>query len=177
VLRSYPVVANLAPSVSITSPGDGSSVETGSDLTITIRADDDSGQNPVGVAEISYQATGGVLGGGSLAVFPTRDLAVRSFVLPIPANAIVGETIEIDARARDVFGHEAGTSISVPLNACLPRMTICVSPLVTSAPIDRNMRSVWSRVVFGSTIDVSPSANSPASKIADFTCALATGSR
>jgi hypothetical protein len=38
------------------------------------------------------------------------------------------------------------------------------------------MRSVWSRVGAGSTTVVSPSAKSPASRIADLTCALATGS-
>ena len=47
----------------------------------------------------------------------------------------------------------------------------------TGHPMAWSMRSVWSRVGAGSTTAVSPSAYSPASRTADLTCALATGSR
>ena len=40
----------------------------------------------------------------------------------------------------------------------------------------RSIRSVWSRDRAGSSTTVSPSAERPASRMADFTCALATGS-
>ena len=44
-----------------------------------------------------------------------------------------------------------------------------------SAPKARSILSVWSREGNGSMTVVSPSARSPASRIADFTCALAIG--
>ena len=46
----------------------------------------------------------------------------------------------------------------------------------TRAPNSASASSVWSRVRTGSITDVTPSANSPASRTADFTCALGTGS-
>ena len=47
---------------------------------------------------------------------------------------------------------------------------------VTFAPAAASISSVWSRVGAGSSTVVCPLAPSPASRIADFTCALATGS-
>ena len=46
----------------------------------------------------------------------------------------------------------------------------------TVAPASASISSVWSRVGAGSSTVVFPSAFSPASRTADFTCALATGS-
>jgi hypothetical protein len=46
----------------------------------------------------------------------------------------------------------------------------------TRTPAASSISSVWSRVGAGSTTVVLPRAPSPASRIADFTCALATGS-
>ena len=48
--------------------------------------------------------------------------------------------------------------------------------VVTRAPAARSISSVWSRVGAGSITVVLPSAPRPASRIADLTCALATGS-
>ena len=45
----------------------------------------------------------------------------------------------------------------------------------TGTPRARSMRSVWSRVATRSRTVVRPSARSPASRIADFTCADGTG--
>ena len=45
----------------------------------------------------------------------------------------------------------------------------------TGTPRALSMRSVWSRVATDSRTVVRPSARSPASRIADFTCALGTG--
>ena len=69
-----------------------------------------------------------------------------------------------------------GTSIRVARNGCLPIRQ--VRPLVRSIDIPKlgSIRSVWSRVGTGSLTQVSPRAPRPASNIADFTCALATGS-
>ena len=44
----------------------------------------------------------------------------------------------------------------------------------TGTPRARSIRSVWSRVATASRTVVRPSARSPASRIADFTCALGT---
>ena len=46
----------------------------------------------------------------------------------------------------------------------------------TLTPAARSISSVWSRVGDGSITVVRPVAPSPASRIADLTCALATGS-
>ncbi len=46
---------------------------------------------------------------------------------------------------------------------------------VMSAPASASISSVWARVGTGSWTIVSPFADMPASRIADFTCALATG--
>ena len=44
----------------------------------------------------------------------------------------------------------------------------------TGTPLARSIRSVWSRVATDSRTVVRPSARSPASRMADFTCALGT---
>ena len=44
----------------------------------------------------------------------------------------------------------------------------------TGTPLARSIRSVWSRVATNSRTVVRPSARSPASRMADFTCALGT---
>ena len=45
----------------------------------------------------------------------------------------------------------------------------------TEAPIAASISSVWLRVATGSTTLVRPEAKRPATRSADFTCALATG--
>jgi hypothetical protein len=50
-----------------------------------------------------------------------------------------------------------------------------VSARSTGTPRARSIRSVWSRVAIVSRTVVLPSARRPASRIADFTCALGTG--
>ena len=69
-----------------------------------------------------------------------------------------------------------GTSTSPSESRSTGRTVTLVGRTVTLAPASCSMRSVWSRVGAGSTTVVSPSAYSPASSTADFTCALATGS-
>ena len=46
---------------------------------------------------------------------------------------------------------------------------------VTRAPMAISMRSVWSRLGFGSRTVVRPAAKIPPSNTADLICALATG--
>ena len=54
---------------------------------------------------------------------------------------------------------------------------ISVPARVSRRPSERSRRSVWSREGVCSTTVVGPSsASSPASRTADFSCALATGS-
>ena len=50
-----------------------------------------------------------------------------------------------------------------------------VPSFFVSTPKASSMRSVWSREVNGSTTVVGPSAYMPARRMADLTCALATG--
>ena len=55
------------------------------------------------------------------------------------------------------------------------RIVTAVPCFSTVTPNAASIFSVWSRDVTGSTTVVGPSAKSPASRMADFTCALATG--
>ena len=67
-----------------------------------------------------------------------------------------------------------GTCTVVPRSP--PGVRVTVRPRVpTPAPNRRSMRSEWSREGAGSVTDTGPSAPRPASRIADFTCAEATG--
>ena len=68
----------------------------------------------------------------------------------------------IDARAAQPLACRASRTRGPSVSICTPK--------------PRSMRSVWSRVGAGSVTVVMPSAYRPASRIADFTCALATGS-
>ncbi len=74
-----------------------------------------------------------------------------------------------------------GTATSAPRSSGWP-VRWMIRPLpsastATVAPKWRSMFSEWSRVASGSSTLVIPRAFSPASRIADFTCAEATGNR
>ena len=70
-----------------------------------------------------------------------------------------------------------GTSIEKGLSDWAGQTLISLPTFVTRTPAARSIRSVWSRVASGSTTIVGPSsAKRPASRIADLTWALATGS-
>ena len=76
-----------------------------------------------------------------------------------------------------------GTTRSRPLSSGQPTTVMRLPPpsarrhAATSAPKWRSMRSVWSRVGSGSITVVSPAVLRPASRMALFTCAEATGRR
>ena len=53
--------------------------------------------------------------------------------------------------------------------------TVARPSLAIFTPAASSMRSLWSRQTAGEITRVAPSAYSAASKMADFTCALATG--
>ena len=71
-----------------------------------------------------------------------------------------------------------GTATWVPFSVCPPgrrmRQPAPSSVTSSSAPKARSIRSVWSRLFSGSTTTVSPSAFSPASRMADLIWAEAT---
>ncbi len=75
----------------------------------------------------------------------------------------------------------AGTSTSIAHNSGWPTkrtshpFSPIARPLCIVAPMRESIRSVWSRLMTGSTIRVSPGAASPANSKADFTWAEATG--
>ena len=68
-------------------------------------------------------------------------------------------------------GAGAGASSAAPG----PRRSPARASTSMSAPARASISSVWARVATGSRTTVSPSASSPASRMADFTWALATG--
>src|SRR5205807_4971413 len=68
-----------------------------------------------------------------------------------------------------------GTDRSIGRSGCWDGRTTTPSAVaLTSVPIARSSRSVWSRVATGSTTVVGPLAESPASRSALFTWALGT---
>ena len=74
-----------------------------------------------------------------------------------------------------------GTVMLRAVNSGSPEMAMAWPPpsaseTRTSAPKCRSMFSEWSRVPWGSITVVVPGVLSPASRMADFTCAEATGS-
>ena len=72
-----------------------------------------------------------------------------------------------------------GTCSAIAATALPPSTVQATEPSAasvrsTGTPRARSIRSVWSRVATASRTVVRPSARSPASRIADFTCALGT---
>ena len=80
------------------------------------------------------------------------------------------------ARARKNAAEPRSPGTRNPNGSSGPGCTVTSAPFnTTSTPHMRSIRSVWSRVGIGSMTVVRSAAASPARRIADFTCALATG--
>ena len=100
--------------------------------------------------------------------------------LSITPSTVTSEpgTTSAAARGKAAEDGSPGTATWVPLSFWPPgrrmRQPSPSSLTSTSAPKARSIRSVWSRLFSGSTTTVSPAAFSPASRMADFTCAEAT---
>ena len=102
------VVADAPPTVSIVAPADGTAVTTGSHVTVKVHATDD-----VGVAQVSFQATGVVTTASTISVVPSATSTDPVFDLVIPAGTTSGAII-VRAAAIDTRGN-ASPSVSIAL--------------------------------------------------------------
>lgn len=91
---------NPPPTVQITSPADGSAVERGELVNITVLAEDPVG----GVTRLTMDASGEVVASDSRQISPPANSVTRTFTISIPSGATLGGSIVVNVRAEDVAG-------------------------------------------------------------------------
>ncbi len=104
------VAPDQAPTVAITAPAEGSTVNTGSSFTVTVTATDD-----LHAREITLTASGAVTFSQTKASSSGKTFTA-SFSLTVPQNAVPGATITLTASAKDSAGQasrQAVVSVSV----------------------------------------------------------------
>ncbi|HXH06729.1 MAG TPA: carboxypeptidase regulatory-like domain-containing protein [Vicinamibacterales bacterium] len=99
-LRSldFTVSADQPPTAAFLEPADGVLVDSGSQITVRVRADDDAG-----VTEVVLQATGVVAATAAQAVSPAAASHIATFTVVVPASAAPGD-LTLRAAARDTRG-------------------------------------------------------------------------
>ncbi|MBS1818371.1 MAG: carboxypeptidase regulatory-like domain-containing protein [Acidobacteria bacterium] len=91
------VVADQPPSIAITQPLGTLTPAPGERVSVTVRATDD-----VGVDQISYSARGSfVIDAASVPVSPASTDRTQTFAFNVPADAVPGSLVTIQATARD----------------------------------------------------------------------------
>ena len=115
------VLADVAPGVALLSPSPGTSARNGQSVPVSVRATDDLGLTQVGfVARTGRPQDAAVR---ALAV-PVLD-KVESFSFVVPADAVPGSVILVEASARDTKGQ---VSTAAPVEV---RVLDGVAPVVT----------------------------------------------
>ncbi len=100
-----------APTVSILSPADGSNVERGNLVSVTVQAQDSIG----GVVRVSLDVSGETVGSQIIQVSPASLDTTEAFSFNVSDLAAVGGTITIAAHAEDTSGHTSAVA-SITLN-------------------------------------------------------------
>ncbi len=100
-----------APIVSILSPTEGSNVERGDLVSVTVRAEDAIG----GVVRLSLDVSGETVDAQMLQISPASLDTTRALWFTVAETAAVGGTIGVSAQAEDTSGHTSATA-SVTLN-------------------------------------------------------------
>jgi hypothetical protein len=108
-----------------------------------------------------------------------KPVRVRLSSMPVTL-APPSPAISAMASANAADDGSPATSALSAFSICPPRTDTIGPPAPrsstpTSTPKARSIRSVWSRVASFSSTTVTPSARKPASMMADFTCAEASG--
>jgi len=94
------IAADTPPLVAITAPAQGASFKTGERVSVSIAASDD-----LGVAQLSYQAVGGVPPAAASAdLQPALSPAAKEFAFYVPVDAVPGSSITVNATAVDTRG-------------------------------------------------------------------------
>jgi len=125
------VLADDAPTVTITSPQPGTVVNTGASVTVTVHAADD-----IGVAQIGFQAGGAATALDAVSVTPPAASRDATFHVVVPADAAGGSTIELKAAAIDTAGHSSATSTVSVTVADTTAPTVAISAPAADSLID-----------------------------------------
>lgn len=116
------VTPDQAPTIRIAQPAGGLSAKTGDRIPVSVEVSDD-----LGVTQIAYRATtGDTRDAGSLAIQPSVKTRIQAFGFNIPANAVPGSVIQVQATVIDTKGQTveaAPVSITV-LDATPPTVQI-----------------------------------------------------
>jgi hypothetical protein len=112
---SIPVNINTemdpAPTVEILNPSNGTLVERGQNISISVKATDSFG----GVAKISLSATGQTIHSELRQISPASLSTTQTFNLPVSAQAAIGGAIVVKLSAEDTGGN-ISTVVSITLN-------------------------------------------------------------
>ena len=106
VASVFTIIADSPPDINISSVSTGTAAETGQRVEITVHAEDD-----LGLTAIAYQAVGGQHPAfGTVDIDPVSVLSDQSFAFYVPADAVPGSTIVVNATAVDTRG-QAGEAV------------------------------------------------------------------
>ncbi len=94
------VLADLAPAVELLAPAAGSSARNGQSVPVSVRATDDLGLTQVGFVA----RTGRPQDAAMRAIAEPVQQRTESFSFLVPADAVPGSTIRVEASARDTKG-------------------------------------------------------------------------
>ncbi|MBK1631036.1 hypothetical protein CKO31_09840 [Thiohalocapsa halophila] len=95
--------ADTAPTVSILAPAEGTGVERGDAISVTVRGQDAVG----GVVSLALDVSGEIVDSQSEAIDPASADASRSFTLQVPETATIGAQIVLQATASDTAAQAA----------------------------------------------------------------------
>ena len=99
----FTIIADAPPDINISSVSTGNAAETGQRVEITVHAED-----TLGLAAIAYQAVGGQHPAfGTVEIDPVTVSSDQSFAFYVPADAVPGSTIVVNATAVDTRGQSA----------------------------------------------------------------------
>ena len=145
------VTADLtAPSVTITQPAAGTEVIPGEAFSIRVVATD-----TVGVARLAFSATGAAEGSGETTFAPPITAAEHLSALTVPADAVAGSAITIDASATDGAGNTRNAApVSVRVADIVAPRAISITPADGAVDVDPNtsVQVTFSEAVARNTI-------------------------
>jgi hypothetical protein len=125
------VEPDLPPAVSIVSPTDGTIVNSGSRVIVSVHAVDD-----IGVAQIGFQALGSGTATDALIVSPPVIARDATFQLDVPTDAPGGSKIDLRVAAIDSSGQSSPTSTVSLTVADTTAPVVHITSPAANAPLD-----------------------------------------
>jgi len=132
-----------APTVTILTPPNGSEVERGRNLAVTVRAQDAFG----GVKNISLEVSGETSYSETKQIAPASLDVTRSFTFSVSPTAVVGGTVTVTARAEDTSGN-----LSLPASILLQVVDRTAPTVSITQPAQQTAYN------YGDTVHISVSA-------------------